>query len=167
MKKVKYLPLVLLLLVLLIPTAFAYYYDNDDSKVTTTFDLDYESVFVRASILTHWVSLESGEIVAKTGWNLKDGVTSNLWTKIDDYYYYNGIITNEVFESTGLNGLELIDPNSDINSLSNENLKHLKYQAKYEIVYEVIEVDVLNDVLSCEDAWGITYSSEGIPSKIS
>lgn len=166
MKKIKYLPIIVLILVLLIPSAFAYYYDNDDSKVTTTFELDYDSVFVRASILTHWVSIETGEVVAKTGWTLKDGVTSNLWTKIDDYYYYNGTITNDVFESTGLDGLELIDPNLDVNSLSNEDLSHLKYEAKYEIVYEIIEVDVIDNVLSCEDAWGIAYSSEGIPSKI-
>lgn len=166
MKRVKYLLIVILILVLFIPTALAYYYDNDDPMVTTTFEIDYDSVFVRASILTYWVSIETGEIVAKSEWNLKDDVTSNLWTKIDDYYYYNGNITNEVFESTGLDGLELIDPSLDVNSLSDEDLSHLKYQAKYEIVYEVVEVDVIDNVLSCEDAWGIAYSSEGIPSKI-
>lgn len=133
----------------------------------TKFEIEFEdSIFVRATVLTYWESKDNGNMVGKSSWNLKNNVISSNWTKIDDYYYFNGFMKNdEIVDGIPIND-KLINPNLSLEELSDDDLTNSKYLANYKVVYEFIEIKAKGNVLSCEDAWGIEYSSNGVPSKI-
>jgi len=167
-KKIWLIPIILLVITTTITSVSAYYFSKVEPNLTTTFELEYDAVFVRAYIITYWEDESKGEIVAKSSWNLKEGITSNLWTNIDGIYYYNGTITRTEVEQGLSTSNYLIDETLNPENLSNDDLTDLKYTAKYKVVYEFLEADAdENGVLSCEEAWQITYSNNGVPTKIS
>lgn len=159
------LPLIILCLITIIPSAWALYHIGVESPMTTTFVIEYDSVFVRAHVITYWEEIETGNTVAKTSWNINEEIINEEWTKIGDYYYYNGTFTREQITDGVPTENELIAPELTSEEVSNEDLTDLKNVAKYKIIYEIIEAKAEENILSCEDAWGITYSSEGTPSK--
>lgn len=160
------IPIIILGIIMLIPSTWALYHTQIESPLTTKFKIEYNSVFIRAHIITYWEDIESGNIAAKSSWNINNNVINNNWTKIDDYYYYNGTLTNEEITDGIPVGYELISPELTVEELSTEDLTDLKNIAKYKIMYEYIEAEAISNTLSSEDAWKITYSEDGIPSKI-
>ena len=162
------LPIIGLILAIIIPTAFAFYYKNINSPLTTKFSIeDIDEVFIRAYIITYWEKSETGEIVAKSSWPLKENIHTSNWTKIDDYYYYyNGTITKENIDNNTPVNYALIADDTKITDLTDADLTNAIYVARYKIIYEYMEATERNGILSSEDAWGITYSDTGVPSKI-
>lgn len=159
------IPLIAFIL-FLVPSAFAYYFSSVDPNMTTNFKMEYDAIFARAYIITYWEDIETGEIAAKSSWTLKDNINNDNWTKIDDYYYFNGVFNeSDIISGVPTDSL-LIDENLTAEDLSNDDLTQLKYVARYKVVYEFLEADAIDSRLSCEVAWNITYSSEWIPSKI-
>ena len=161
------LPIIGLILAIIIPTAFAFYYKNINSPLTTKFSIeDIDEVFIRAYVITYWEKSETEEIVAKSSWPLKENIHTSNWTKIDDYYYYNGTITKENIDNNTPVNYALIADDTKITDLTDADLTNAIYVARYKIIYEYMEATERNGILSSEDAWGITYSDTGIPSKI-
>lgn len=168
-KQVYLIPLIIVgIIAVFIPMAFGLYRTKQESLMTTKFKLveDYESVFVRAHIVTYWVDSTNQEIAFKEPWTLNESVVNSNWVKVDDFYYYKGTIPSSEITNGIPTEEELIDPSLEASSLSNEDLDNLKYIAKYKIVYDILEANEVNSVLSSEDAWGITYAEDGTPSKI-
>lgn len=168
-KQIYLIPLIIVgIIALFIPMAFGLYRTKQESLMTTKFKIveDYDSVFVRAHVVTYWVDSTNQEIAFKEPWTLNESVINNKWVKIDDFYYYKGTIpSSEITDGIPTNK-ELIDPSLEASSLSNEDLDNLKYIAKYKIVYDILEASEVNSVLSSEDAWKITYDEDGNPSKL-
>lgn len=167
-KQIYLIPLIIFALtVILVPVAFGVYRTKQESNMTTKFQIiqDYDTVFVRAHVITYWVDSTNEEIAFKNPWELKTSAINSEWIKIDDFYYYKGSIpSTDITNGIPLNK-ELIDQSLEASDLSNEGLDNLKYIAKYKIVYDIIEASEIDGILSSEDAWGITYLSDGTPTK--
>lgn len=159
------LSIIITLLVIGIPSTIAFYYSGIDSPLETKFKIEYNSIFARAYVVTYWEDAESNEIIAKKSWKLKETVVNSNWTKIDDYYYYNGTISKENIENEIPTTGGLINEGLSLTELSDEDLANPKYNAKYKIIYEYIEAEENENGISSEDAWGITFASNGTPSK--
>lgn len=165
LKKKKWLfPLIILVILIIIPSAVAFYYTGISGAMKTSFKIEYDSVFVRARIVTYWVDPTTEEIVAKSSWAVVDQVPTTEWTKIDDHYYYNGIFSNTEVDNNILDSHPLISESTPITDIAAEDLTGTKYIPKYKVVYELLEATNESGTLSCEEAWGITYSSSFIPS---
>ena len=171
MKKIKkiyfILPLILLMIGLIIPSANAIYTSGTRSSAKSKFKIQYNSVYIRASILTYWIDPTTNEIIGKTGWDFDDTKISNQWVKIDDYYYYKGVLSKDVLISSDVPAdKELVNINLNVSDLTNDDITGEKYTAKYKVVYEILEVTEESGIKSCETAWGITYTADGVPNKM-
>ena len=161
------LPLIILIITLIIPSVKAIYIQGTTSTIKSKFKVEYEVVYIRATIITYWIDPKNNQMVAKTGWDFDDSKISNKWTKVDKYYYYNGVLGKSVLNSSNVpENNELVDKNLSISSLTKDDLSIEKYSPKYKIVYEILEANQEGESKSCEVAWGIKYNSDGIPSKI-
>lgn len=165
MKKAKYLLIAILIIALfVVPSSLAFYFKSIESPLTTKLKVEYNSVFVRADIITYWIDKDNN-VIGKTDWIVDESKLNSDWQKIDNYYYYKGTLSKEqIKDGIPTNNL-LVDESLSSNDIANEDISDNKYTAKYKVVYELLEADNENNVLSSEEAWGITFAADGTPSK--
>ena len=112
------------------------------------------------------VHTEVFELESKRGiknWELSTVIAN----KIETFLIQNSsTITKENIDNNTPVNYALIADDTKITDLTDADLTNAIYVARYKIIYEYMEATERNGILSSEDAWGITYSDTGIPSKI-
>lgn len=164
-KTKKIVILFLILMFLSIPTVYAFYFSKYESSVMTKFNFKHNltNSYVRAAIITYWIDanecqddtdLTTCDISGKASWNLKNDVINSDWILLDDgYYYYKLGVDSQSITETNIKEttIALIDEQLSFAELSDELLTGDEVLPQYEIIYEFIECDAV------EDAWNVSY----------
>jgi len=161
------IPMLIILTILTIPTVYAFYFSDYESSIISKFIVNgsLSTSHVRATVLTYWVDttsctdetdLTTCAISGKSSWNMKSDVINSNWVLLEDgYYYYKSTVNGDEVTKTNIktSNIALIDSELSLNDLIDEQLAGTDVIPQYEIIYEFIEKD------SVENSWGVTYES--------
>ena len=159
--------------VLIIPSVYAFYFFEYESSIISRFLIsgDLSNSYVRATVLTYWVDttscddetdLTTCDISGKSSWNMNSNVINSDWVLLGDgYYYYKNIVNGDEIDEDSIKNtsISLIDSNLTLDDLTNDQLAGTDVIPQYEVIYEFIEKD------SIENTWKVTYKN-GFPSVI-
>lgn len=157
-----------------IPTVYAFYFSEYESSIISKFSFQnrLSDAYVRATVITYWVDtnscldntdLTTCDISGKASWNLKDEVINSDWTLLSDgYYYYKTNINSKDITEDNIktSNIALINKDLSFSDLTDELLAGTEVVPQYEIIYEFIASD------SVEDAWKVSYETN-VPTIIS
>ena len=157
----------ILIIILLVPTTLSFYSSKYDSSIISRFFFKPEKKdsYVRAVVVTYWVDtnhcldesdLTTCSISGKSSWNLKSGIVNSDWILLEDghYYYRWNVNSDEITEENIENSdITLLDSTLSFSDLSDELLAGSEVIPQYEIIYEFIESN------SVENAWKVSYDT--------